>query len=130
MRPINLSQEQKDKLLEMCRILFFEFNLGGNFYFNTHLNLPGEYESSIDELSEVDTGFIAYYCFGQKLLPNESAEDHMLKWFGEIHWFEFCIKYLIPKLSNSIQSTVDMRILFCELPNPVDYLYEHFKKLK
>ena len=70
------------------------------------------------EYSAITPGYLEYDTF-------DSLEEDI-----EIHWFEFCIKYLIPKLSDSIQSTVDMRILFCELPNPVDYLYEHFKKLK
>jgi hypothetical protein len=44
-----------------------------------------------------------------------------------IPWFEFCIKHLIHKLNiGGIQSGVDLRILCCELPNPVAYLYHHF----
>jgi hypothetical protein len=141
MKPIELNKIQKEHLLEMCRKLFPEFNKGKNFYFKNHLDLPGEYENSIDELTEINTNFVAYYCFGQKLLNNESAEDHMSKWFGEIHWFEFVTTYLLDKLypdnnkqtSGSIDITdkeIVLSHIFIDKDHPIDYLYEQFLKIK
>jgi len=71
---------------------------------------------------------------GWKFGSNKIAADYEL-WFYdeddnnfEIHWFEFCVSYLIPKFTDDIQDLIDLRILFCELQNPVDYLYQAYKK--
>lgn len=101
MNPIKLTKKQEYKLLEMLESLFPE----NKFEFDN-----------------------VYECKGLGIL----SIDEMTANFKEIHWFEFCIKQLIPKMliNNDIQPIIDMRILFCELPNPIDYLYNHFKKLK
>lgn len=50
-----------------------------------------------------------------------------------IHWFEFCFRYLAPKILKDYQEYMDFchRCLFCsEKPHIVDYIYKHFKNTK
>jgi len=114
MKAIELTQGQKDKLIEMAVYFYPEYSIG--FTFNSD-----EYFS--DRWSDSPYfGDIISFTGGE--IPTRGRELTT-----SIHWFEFCIKYLILKLSNSIQSTIDLRMLFCEFPNPIDYLYSHFEKL-
>jgi len=101
MKPIELTDIQKDKLLEMARESFpeydFEFKLKNNI-----LSL---------------------------------GKKHLDLYTNTIHWFEFCMTYLKNKILDVVDySEIEkflMRCLFqCEMPHPVDYLYEQFKKLK
>jgi hypothetical protein len=88
MKPIELTQEHKDKLLEMCQVLFPEYDL----YIS---------ENNI----------------------------HIGSDFVFIHWFEFCVKILTPKiLSHGVEQLGSECLDNNE--NPIDYLYKEFKKLK
>lgn len=118
MKSLSLSRDQKDRLLEMCVKLFPKYKIIE--LKDADCGFGGA--PHIDGTPYCGDGFDCYVGFSEMDVPRDD--------YTVIHWFEFCIKYLIPKLSDSIQSTVDMRILFCEPPNQVDYLYEHFKKLK
>ncbi len=132
MKPITLTEEHKKKLLEMCNKLFPEYMKGGNFYFTNHLHEPGEYESCIEDLTKAETNFITYYCFGQKLKKNETAIEHYNKWFGSIHWFEFCMTHLTTKIYNVNITTYSPDLYrgnIIQNHHPVDYLYSEFLKI-
>lgn len=66
----------------------------------------------------------------QVLFPEidiESIDDGII--LGQntyIHWFEFCMIHLAPKVCES----EGIVIKFNTIENPTDFLYEQFKKLK
>ena len=119
MKSIQLTEEHKSKLLEMCKILFPEyfFDEEGEDYY-------------IDENNIINF-----------LIPIKENEFKG----GEIHWFEFCMTWLSHKIifnpnnklsacnhnhAGLLEST--MSIFYGEKHgiHPVDYLYEEFLKLK
>lgn len=121
MKSIELTEEHKSKLLEMCKTLFPE----DIFSFD---NDDGE-DGIIDRNFAGDN------------IPHEKK----LSWYNEgshFHWFEFCMTYLMYKLSYEFSKIPNAKgkpihIELWELnkgdyfkKHPVDYLYEEFKKLK
>jgi len=117
MKAIELTQYQKDKLMEMIEKLFPEYSGKSG---SISLEIPFvSYGNKYERMN-------GNHCF---VMGFKDYNDNLADPDLYIHWFEFCIKHLILKLSDSIQSTVDLRMLFCEFPNPVDYLYAHFEKL-
>lgn len=116
-KSIKLTQIQKQKLLEMCKFLFPEYN-----DFEITSSFPYYNSNKLEGVSWKETPTEDAVC-----LIKDDKDDYRSV---TVHWFEFCIKHLIPKLAIDMQYAIDLRILFCELPNPIDYLYEHFKKLK
>lgn len=123
MKSIELTEEHKTKLLEMCKILFSEYN-------NIRFGIP-----------PFGTRDIIQFYKGSKTSPNYPFLEL------SIHWFEFCMTHLANKLllstgSNNnifIENTFNKislfrGIIFDEDKNqnehPIDYLYEEFKKLK
>ena len=111
MKQIELTEEHKSKLLEMCNQLFTE----DEFTFDNDLG---------------DDGFIDRNFLGK----NKSN----LMWDDEgshFHWFEFCMTHLQDKIKqlNGFENNpdCDIELMSCWYENhPVDYLYEEFKKLK
>lgn len=104
MKPIELTEEHESKLLEMCKTLFPEY-LVPTIQSNGYINIAEtEYSSDYIDL---------------------------------IHWFEFCILHLATKIYNKLDcpergfSILYYRGYICQnSDNPIDYLYEEFKKLK
>lgn len=117
MKSIELTEEHKSKLLEMCKVLFPKYTF-------IEWNLLGK--------SAYDKGYLKYY-------------TDKMKYAKFIHWFEFCMTHLAPKICDG-----KTYYIFCDrcnshkkdltefskefiskyLQHPVDYLYEEFKKLK
>lgn len=124
MKSIQLTEEQKEKLLEMCKELFPEYNnikikctlkgkkitVSKRIYFDGSGNMMGFPKK---EMADVDP-YITY------------------DW---IHWFEFCMTHLQDKLKglggfeNDFDCDVNLMSCWYE-SHPVDYLYSEFKKLK
>jgi len=118
MQSIELTQEHKDKLLEMCKALFPEYNI---FYFR------------IDSKSST-------------IHPKEGYTNNNILRIGKfgkldlsIHWFEFCMTHLsiaISKIKDYPADLIDRnefsKTIIDNIYNqhPVDYLYSEFKKLK
>lgn len=105
---IELTEEHKSKLLEMCNKLFPEYKeiiltkqKFLNFGFKDHIS----YTSRIGNMS--------------------------------IHWFEFCMTHLIPKFEkqgihiNYWLMTLGPKHIHwpVNFNHPVDYLYQEFKKI-
>ena len=107
MKPLSLTEKQRSELLEMCNMLFHSYS---EIAWSTDFE---RFEGTIQD----DNPNLLLFFQG----PGEIAI--------EIHWFEFCIKQLIPKITEGIENTMDIRILFCSLPNPIDYLYDKFKQI-
>ena len=111
MKNIELTEDHKSKLLEMFKKLFPKYNID-------------EDETYID-----DNGMINY------LIETEEDCYNGIK----IHWLEFCLYYLVDKVFNedkeeSYISNQDYYmgglIYRNKSQNPIDILYEEFKKLK
>lgn len=117
MKSLELTQEHKDKLLEMCKILFPEYEFTESY--TTH-----KYPEDL------------FLKFGRP----EST-----RWENEIHWFEFCMTHLPVELHRyamhqyNVEPREALKIITNNLLrfedfgrydiHPVDYLYEQFKKL-
>lgn len=122
MKAIELTEEHKSKLLEMCKILFPEyfFDEEGEDYY-------------IDENNIINF-----------LIPIKENEFKG----GEIHWFEFCTNEIVNELAwRNIETEI---LADCEYENfrmklitkifkdklvgnnfhIIDYLYKQFQKLK
>lgn len=125
MKAIELTQEHKDKLLEMCKALFPE----DIFSFN---NDDGE-----DGI--IDRNFAGDNVPFEKLLSWKDEGSHF-------HWFEFCMTHLPVELhryamhEHNVEPKDALRIITTNLLrfedfgryeiHPIDYLYNEFKKLK
>lgn len=114
MKSITLTKKQKERLLEMCKVLFPEYK-----YWNLH-------DGTCDLCTENTLDF---------------AEKEKPEWnsWNRTHWFEFCSLLLTDKIFQKLNSWQDGNgsyQSFCALCiierklHPVDYLYEQFKKLK
>ena len=114
MKPIELTKEQKNKLLEMCKKLFPE-------YWILELDVPNNLNNK--------HLFIIGFLEGNDYIPG--CDLYM-------HWFEFCWNILNKILANKpplyILEQIQLFGMTCfnKFPSvhPVDYLYEEFKKLK
>ena len=133
MKLIELTEDHKSKLLEMCKVLFPE----DKFTFNNDYG---------------DDGII------DRNLMLDSLNPKHLKWDDEgshFHWFEFCMTHLIERLNDIYPDTWETmppyvsnvyggangrwnlytRFHFHYPKNrftchPIDYLYKQFKKLQ
>ena len=122
MKNIELTENQKVKLLEMCRILFPESKIKFNDDYYTQFDL---FIMSDDDW-------------------DDDCDDEMnSKDYVNCHWFEFCMTHLVNKIQ--IQTNKNYLTSICGSINlvasnnsdnnykwnhPIDYLYEEFKKLK
>lgn len=102
MKAIELTQEHKDKLLEMCKILFPE-------YINVEIELEPDYE-------------------GLQYFIQLNKTDKIKEWIY-IHWFEFCFTILADKIFTKYIEKAQF-VIDTWAGNPIDYLYDEFKKLK
>jgi hypothetical protein len=117
MKSIELTEEHKTKLLEMCNVLFPEqkpFCIGLN-----------------QELNK-GWGYSRDFIFGKSDI---FLDDGLM-----IHWFEFCMTHLqneILRKASKLNKSDDLNYdFFSKLTDswyeshPIDYLYEEFLKLK
>ena len=110
MKNIEINEKQKENLLKMCKVLFPEYVI---------------YPADND-------GFIE----GEQWVGDQNmGEDRPVNEFN-IHWFEFCLIHLAPKiLDNSCGDNETSELGYfgygpdINEDHPVDYLYEEFKKL-
>ena len=120
MKNIELTEEHKSKLLEMCKELFPTYNF--------------EFMRGNDEF-----GFDIYDYFTFYLIEDyENNEWYKSK--TDINWFEFCMTHLPEKIFKNPKGRfqgINGRPYWCEKVaesfakvHPIDYLYEEFKKLE
>lgn len=123
MKSLEISEEQKEHLLEMCKALFPEYK--GDISFNL--------EDESDKTSDYNGFLIGFLDEFADYKPNCDLY---------IHWFEFCTKELLSKISFTCRSEMlgeeefiqnynkGLFAIFLEQQHPIDYLYSQFKKLK
>lgn len=120
MNSIQLTEEHKSKVLEMCKALFPEYKV--KFILDSLLNYDDRIFNylSIEEITEGEVDFTV------------------------IHWFEFCITWLLhiiiyrkdkwPSQCKFEHQNILMEIMKVfyngDGIHPIDYLYNEFKKLK
>lgn len=108
MKPLELTSEHREKLLEMAEKLFPKHK----FSFSNDNGDIGILDVDIDEWGH---GKVTYLT-------------------GSIHWFEFCINWLATSIYNLRQPSTTITLfrghLTQDVDHPVDYLYEQFKKIK
>jgi hypothetical protein len=115
MKPLTLTQEQRDKLLEMVRSLFPKYKVA--WYWDD------------DEFETIENAWKANYSFSPEVTSFLIFDWHMPTAFT-IHWFEFCALHLSPEIGTSTE------LLFRHLEEEylgehvVDHLYDQFKKFK
>lgn len=112
MKSIELTEEHKSKLLEMCKVLF-----------------PND---KVDYIQDDTIKFLTNY-------HEKKHTDNPKITFGgwdeilHIHWFEFCMTHLFNKLIvekygyMSISDAISNGYYIIYNQNPVDYLYSEFK---
>lgn len=113
MKILELTEEHKKKLLEMSNKLFKDYP---NFnsvemcdQYSTHgMHCNDEYKTYVSIIVKTSMIYSAIH----------------------VHWFEFCIMQLCPKLTNCQAMFEDIESDDIKLTqHPIDYLYEKFKKL-
>lgn len=112
MGEINLSEEQENKLTEMCRVLFTR-NINEDPSWKNEVKIFNKHGKDY-VLKGVD--FMDFDETDPELFHLTLGND------GRIHWFEFCIRILTKKLRIPIS-----REELHNSENLVDYLYEQFK---
>lgn len=123
MKPLELTSEHREKLLEMCKKFFPEYDeveMTSSFpYYNANA------------LDGVRTKFprleVAWF-----QNPTEDAvslvfEDKDHPKSLTIHWFEFCVVHLLNKFRLEPNILLNTAM---EGTHFVDYLYEEFKQIK
>lgn len=101
MKPLELTQDHQDKILEMSSVLFSDYEFIG-------LDIEPEYDGS------------EYY---MKIFKDNQREL--------IHWFEFCHNHLSSKVFGVDRYKERVQFYIDTFGgNPIDYLYQEFKKLK
>lgn len=111
MKSIQLTEEDKSKLLEMCKVLFPEYTYG----FENDFSDIGimEYYTNVE-----DWKFIHWFEFCMTHLANEIIykEEKTLRTCENEH------NFMLKQLMNVFYNEKGI--------HPIDYLYKEFKKLK
>ncbi len=111
MKPIKLTEKQKEKLIKMCNKLFPK---PGHWFF---------WESEEDSYPKDQMiGYCNTYVLRGKHYPAL-----------EIHWFEFCIRFLVPKLVKYVNKKFRLSenesegLIYLISKKDIDSLYYYFK---
>lgn len=136
MKNIELTEDHKSKLLEMCKLLFPEYN-----DFEITSSFPYYNSNKLEGVQWIKNPIEDAIC-----LIKDDKDDYRSK---TIHWFEFCMIHLSKKIfdeinklkgEGNINSKKYIGTMYCpkgaylgllySKNHPVDYLYEQFEKLK
>lgn len=128
MTSIQLTEQHKSKLLEMCKSLFPEIK---HWFFDEQMLDIGSYIAGVNE------NRVSNHLFLSKM-EKAPFDDGIF-----IHWFEFCTIFIMEKLSRDgggkefsdyisicFRYTFPSWDLIHPIIHPVDYLYDKFKELQ
>jgi hypothetical protein len=128
MTPLILSEEQKLKLLKMCKVLFSEYDktYSEQDFEKLPRNSYSTYKPQKPEWSVGDDG-VVYLQLYYILYEDMTYE------LVEIHWFQLCWEILakLMKSKTPLQVTREIQLfglIYFNKQNPVDYLYNIFKE--
>lgn len=132
MKAIELTEEHKAKLLEMCNKLFPECTIWWKY------EMYGRaLKQNFNEVLAVAETLNPPINVGTKEKPWRQTTNYF-----NIHWFEFCMTHLPLKIyyEKNKKGGMNLEIITNNLLrfedfgryeiNPIDYLYKEFKKLK
>lgn len=136
MNAIQLTEEHKARILEMCKILFpkhkFELEVIKQSFTwnNTSMNVNAEQHRSTELIT---------------IMIEDSGDTDSVN-SGIYHWFEFCLTTLAEKIFFNVplkRNAMELYLQFVRQMNiyshrnddpfgrhPIDYIYEEFEKLK
>jgi hypothetical protein len=136
MKPIDLTEEQKNKLLEMCQVLFPEYKK--IFFFNK--DQEGNYDE--EDFISFDSEYIHWFEFCTRFLMSKLDALYIEKILDPVdpygktnnygrgsikdypdNWSELWNKRIFYEYPNNLNGTFPKK-------HPVDYLYDEFKKNK
>lgn len=107
MKPIELTKQDREKLVEMCKELFPEYDRIYISDANDHhvVNVPCNYEIN----------------FMKSTNPSDFSNT--------FNWFEFCYKHLAKKIfkNNYYKLTAFTNLTIIGNVHPIDYLHQHYK---
>lgn len=123
-KNIELSQLQRNQLLEMAKALFPEY-----------------YAIEMVEYDNVDNEWGIYFLTKKtfNLLKKGEPKDFEVEnifieeWDVKIHWFQFCMTNLASKVCSfkrnylKLSNWQEFRLINTTKTHPVDYLYKQFK---
>jgi hypothetical protein len=123
MKSIELTKEHRSKLIEMCEVLFSEYNW----------QFASDY-GTINDDTQVDS-----------LIQWKITDKHSQRLINTFHWFEFCMTHLPVELYRYAMHKCNLnpvdafKIITFNLTqfedfgryeiNPINFLYQEFKKL-
>lgn len=118
MKQLSLSNKQKRNLLTMAKYFFSESAI--EMYYDDDVYDNWQEASRDTPLSCGNDAQINYLIF------NWHKRNAFI-----IHWFEFCVFHLTPKLGYSSAWLMETQTGYQIIKDyhPVDFLYEEFKKL-
>lgn len=115
MKALVLTQEQKGRLLEMCKDLFPKYKW----------EFVSDYESIVDE-TQVDA-----------LIQWKETGKYSQIFISVTHWFEFCIQHIAKEIYNKgnyyrnyVTFSHFVGWICTNAEHPLNNLYEEFKNLK
>jgi len=106
MKNIELTEEHKTKLLEMCNELFPEDEF--------------TFDNDYAEDGIIDRNFLG------KTKNDLTWEDKG----SHFHWFEFCMTHLANKILIQDEQLSDFLLTINIELHPINYLYKEFKNIK
>lgn len=123
MNSIEITAEQKEKLLEMCNFLFPEYN------FMFHHADEGQPDTS------KPWNFLPGFIMAWEKYPDGEYSEYYRDVDIFVHWFEFCMTHLQDTLKGkgafNLEPDCDIILMSSWYKShPIDCLYEQFKLLK
>lgn len=109
MNSIELTEQQEEKLLKMCKDLFTQHD---EFWISyDYLILANTYKQDV----KTKNSFI--------------SKGNIKGKPDKIHWFEFCYKHLAQKVlkNNYYKLTAFTNLTIIGNVHPIDYLHQHYK---
>jgi len=116
MTPITITEEQKDELLEMLKKLFPEYKRVS--WDDQDLDIGSYYGWEVNQFRKSNHIFLSK-------MENAPFDDGIF-----VHWYEFSLRYLLPKFTDSLGDYYDVVTGENFVGHPIDYLYDCFKEKK
>lgn len=114
---IRITKEQNDKLTEMVKKLFLR-----KIYIHSFRKSSLYFINNDIEISCMNIPITDYNIWELPYLQYKVG-----KYFEEIHWYEFCIEYLLPKLKRSYCDYIQQKNERNKI-HIIDYCFEIFKR--
>ena len=91
-----------------------------------------QFDGKYPEYDKIEDGYINNISGDQSFFTQKNGEivqgaNYEETYIEGIHWFEFCMTKIAPKLLNSLGDYADLCTGENGLGHPIDYLYEQFK---